>query len=103
MKPAYQKQKGQKNFVLTPRVTFEVTSYQLFVSLTYPLKITKVSPPCLPTCLSRTPRQHLTPHRAQQVLQALLVQAAPEPEAPKAAARDRQSSLPSARGEGPVA
>jgi hypothetical protein len=28
MKPAYQKQKGHKNLVLTPRVTFEVTSYQ---------------------------------------------------------------------------
>jgi hypothetical protein len=106
MKPAYQKQKGHKNFVLTPQVTFEVTSYQLFVSLTYPLKITKVSPPCLPTCPSPTPRQHLTPHRAQQVLQALQalrVQAAPEAKAPEAAARDQQSSLPSARGQGPAA
>jgi hypothetical protein len=28
MKPAYQKQKGHKNLVLMPRVTFEVTSYQ---------------------------------------------------------------------------
>jgi hypothetical protein len=28
MKPAYQKQKGNKNLVLTPRITFEVTSYQ---------------------------------------------------------------------------
>jgi hypothetical protein len=28
MKPAYQKQKGHKNLVLTSRVTFEVTSYQ---------------------------------------------------------------------------
>jgi hypothetical protein len=48
MKPAYQKQKGHKNLVLTPRVTFEVTAAKLLVSLTYPLKITKVSPPCLP-------------------------------------------------------
>jgi hypothetical protein len=28
MKPGYQTQKGHKNLVLTPRVTFEVTSYQ---------------------------------------------------------------------------
>jgi hypothetical protein len=28
MKPAYQKQKGHKNLVLTPRITFEVISYQ---------------------------------------------------------------------------
>jgi hypothetical protein len=28
-KPAYQKQKGHKNLVLTSRVTFEVTSYLL--------------------------------------------------------------------------
>jgi hypothetical protein len=28
MKPTYQKQKGHKNLLLTPRVTFEVTSYQ---------------------------------------------------------------------------
>jgi hypothetical protein len=48
MKPAYQKQKGHKNLVLTPRVTFEVTATKLLVSLTYPLKMTKVSPPCLP-------------------------------------------------------
>jgi hypothetical protein len=27
MKPAYQKQNGHKNLVLTSRVTFEVTSY----------------------------------------------------------------------------
>jgi hypothetical protein len=45
MKPAYQKQKGHKNLVLTPRVTFEVTVTKLLVSLTYPLKITKVNPP----------------------------------------------------------
>jgi hypothetical protein len=31
------------------------------------------------------------------------VQAAPKAEAPEAAARDRQSSLPSARGQGPTA
>jgi hypothetical protein len=29
IKPAYQKQKGHENFVLMPRVTFEVTSYQV--------------------------------------------------------------------------
>jgi hypothetical protein len=34
------------------------------------------------------------------VLQALRVQATPEAEAPEAAARDRQSSLPSARAQG---
>jgi hypothetical protein len=28
MKPAYQKQKGHKNLILTPQVTFEITSYQ---------------------------------------------------------------------------
>jgi hypothetical protein len=28
MKPAYQKQKGHKNLVVMPQVTFEVTSYQ---------------------------------------------------------------------------
>jgi PHD/YefM family antitoxin component YafN of YafNO toxin-antitoxin module len=28
MKPTYQKQKGHKNLVLMPQVTFEVTSYQ---------------------------------------------------------------------------
>jgi hypothetical protein len=28
MKPAYQKQKGHKNLVLMPWVTFEVASYQ---------------------------------------------------------------------------
>jgi hypothetical protein len=28
MEPAYQKQNGHENFVLTPRVTSEVTSYQ---------------------------------------------------------------------------
>jgi hypothetical protein len=28
MEPAYQKQNGHKNLVLTPRVTSEVTSYQ---------------------------------------------------------------------------
>jgi hypothetical protein len=28
MKPAYQKQKGHENLVLTPWVTFEVTNYQ---------------------------------------------------------------------------
>jgi hypothetical protein len=38
-----------------------------------------------------------------QALQELRVRAAPEAEAPKAAARDRQSSLPSARGQGPAA
>jgi hypothetical protein len=29
MEPAYQKQNGHENLILTPRVTFEVTSYQV--------------------------------------------------------------------------
>jgi hypothetical protein len=45
MKHAYKKQKGHKNLVLMPRVTLQAT--KLLASLTYPLKITKVSPPCL--------------------------------------------------------
>jgi hypothetical protein len=28
MQPTYKKQKGHENLVFTPRVTFEVTSYQ---------------------------------------------------------------------------
>jgi hypothetical protein len=48
MKLVYQKQKGHENLVLTPRVTFKITRTKLLASLTYPLKTTKISPPCLP-------------------------------------------------------
>jgi hypothetical protein len=41
MKPAYQKQKGHKNLLLMPRVTFELQAIKLLASLTYAIKITK--------------------------------------------------------------
>jgi hypothetical protein len=50
MKPTYEKQMGHENIVLMPRVTFRLQAIKLLASLTYPLKITKVSPPCIPTC-----------------------------------------------------
>jgi hypothetical protein len=87
------------NLVLTPRVIFEVTSYQ---ATCYPNLSTQnnksqsimpfqpVPPP--------TPRQYLTLRRAQRVLQALRVRVAPE-----AAARDRRSSLPSPQAQGTTA
>jgi hypothetical protein len=53
--------------------------------------------------LPPTPRQHPTLRRAQWVLQALQVRVAPEAEAPKAAAQDRRSSLPSPQARGPAA
>jgi hypothetical protein len=44
MKPAYQKEKGHENLVLTPWATSELIDIKLLASLTYPLKIRNGQP-----------------------------------------------------------
>jgi hypothetical protein len=48
MKPAYKKQKGHRTLFSHHGLHLSLQATKLLASLTYPLKITKVSPPCLP-------------------------------------------------------
>jgi hypothetical protein len=47
MKPAYQKQKGMRTLFSRHGLHLRLQATKLFASITYPLKITKVNPPCL--------------------------------------------------------
>jgi hypothetical protein len=48
MKPAYQKQKGTRTLFSRHKLHLRLQAIKLLASLTYPLEIKKVSPPCLP-------------------------------------------------------
>jgi hypothetical protein len=89
MQLAYQKQKGHENFVLIPRVIFEVTSYQ---TTYYPNLFTQNNKRSVhhtsPSILPPTPHRCLTLRQARRVLHVLQVRVASEAEAPEATAQE---------------
>jgi hypothetical protein len=85
--------------VLRPRLQ----AIKLLASITYPLKIIKGPLTYATSRYVRQPTSHQHPTQRWGQQRVLWVQVAPEAKAPKPAAQERQSLLPSPHARGPAA
>jgi hypothetical protein len=96
MKPAYQKQNGHKNLVLTPLVTSEVTSYQV-TCYPNPIHSKFLSPH--PIVMRPSPRRYRMWHRSPC---GPHVQVVPAPATTEAATRGWRLSPSSPQARHPI-